>query len=583
MFTLIRKIAVVLTREEKRRMGLLLLLDLVISIADIAFLALLLLIVQVYTGATVQAGKFSFLLAGWAGEHSVLLIVIFFLLFSIKNLAGFGVFRAQCRFQFRVASRISKNKLIRYQDGSYSDYINIDSSVHIREVSYEPLEFCQHVLGGVQQIITQTVLIVLAIAGIVFFNARLFLLILIILLPPVIGIFYVIKKRMSAVRGSARISSEKSLQHLQEALSGFVESNIYDKNEIFLNRYLTHQQRYSKYLSNQTIVQGIPSRMIEIFALLGVVILIVLSKGAGGTEPAAVITIGVFMAAAYKIIPGIVKILSLSSQINTYAFTLENLAAKASVGGDVAKLGGDPARSGGAVLRGRQGGEKSVSGQGVGIRSVQFSGVGFRYNGRVVLKQFNLSASAGDFVGIAGPSGMGKTTVLNLLLGFLTPDAGEIRINSKITDTESRKGYWPVISYVRQQSWLIHDTILNNIALHDDLFDERRLQEAIEMSGLISLIDSFPEKMGKIIMENGRNISGGQRQRIILARALYKEADLIVLDEPFNELDEESEYKLLTHLSVLAQKGKLIILITHNKKSLSFCYKVVSLEEEYQV
>ena len=578
MFTLIRKIAVVLTREEKRRMGLLLLLDLIISIADIAFLALLLLIVQVYTGATVRAGKFSFLLAGWAGEHSVLLIIVFFLLFSVKNLAGFGVFRAQCRFQFRVASRISRNKLIRYQEGSYSDYINIDSSVHIREVSYEPLEFCQHVLGGVQQIITQTVLIALAIAGILFFNARLFLLILIILLPPVIGIFYVIKKRMSAVRGSARISSEKSLQHLQEALSGFVESNIYDKNEIFLNRYLTHQQRYSKYLSNQTIVQGIPSRMIEIFALLGVVILIVLSKGAGGTEPAAVITIGVFMAAAYKIIPGIVKILSLSSQINTYAFTLENLAAKASVGGDVTK-------SGGAMLRGPQGGEKRISGQGQGggIRSVQFSGVGFRYNGRVILKQFNLSAAAGDFVGIAGPSGMGKTTVLNLLLGFLTPDVGEIRINNKITDTESRKGYWPVISYVRQQSWLIHDTILNNIALHDDLFDERRLQDAIEMSGLQSLVDSFPEKMGKIIMENGRNISGGQRQRIILARALYKEADLIVLDEPFNELDEESEYRLLTHLSALAQKGKLIILITHNKKGLSFCNKVVSLEEEYQV
>jgi ABC-type multidrug transport system fused ATPase/permease subunit len=543
MFTLIRKIGLVLTREERRKLGLLLLLDLVISIADIAFLAMLLLIVH--------------------GEHSVWLIVAFFLLFSIKNLAGFGVFRAQCRFQFRVASRISKNKLIGYQDGNYSDYIDIDSSVHIREVSYEPLEFCQHVLGGVQQIITQTVLIALAIAGILFFNARLFLLILVILLPPVIAIFYGIKRRMSAVRGRARISSEKSLQHLQEALSGFVESNIYDKNDIFLNKYLTHQRRYSKYLSNQTIVQGLPSRIIEIFALLGVVILIVLNKGAGGSEPAAVITIGVFMAAAYKIIPGIVKILSLSSQINTYAFTLENLAAKAPVGGE--------------VVRSRGGGTR------LDIRSIQFSDVRFRYSGQVVLKQFNLSAVAGDFVGIAGPSGKGKTTVLNLLLGFLTPDEGEIRINDQITDMEARKGYWPAMSYVRQQSWLIHDTILNNIALHDDLFDERRLQQAIELSGLQSLIDSFPEKIGKIIMENGRNISGGQRQRIVLARALYKAADLIVLDEPFNELDEESEYRMLMHLAKLAQKGKLIILITHNKKSLSFCNKVVSLEEEYQL
>jgi len=546
----------VLTREERRKMGLLLLLDLVISIADIAFLAMLLLIVQ--------------------RTYSVLIVVAFFLLFSIKNLAGFAVFRAQCRFQFRVASRISRNKLIGYQEGNYSDYIDIDSSVHIREVSYEPLEFCQHVLGGVQQIITQTILIALAIAGIVFFNARLFLLILIILLPPVIAIFYGIKRRMSAVRGRARTSSEKSLQHLQEALSGFVESNIYDKNDIFLNKYLIHQRRYSKYLSNQTIVQGLPSRIIEIFALLGVVILIVLSKGPGGSGPAAVITIGVFMAAAYKIIPGIVKILSLSSQINTYAFTLDNLAGKAAaaVNGDVTRSRGAGKSASGTVTRGAA--DRS-------IRSVQFTDVRFRYGGQVVLKEFNLSAVAGDFVGIAGPSGKGKTTVLNLLLGFLTPEAGEIRINDEMTEAEGRKEYWPAMSYVRQQSWLIHDTILNNIALHDDLFDEQRLQDAIELSGLQPLIDSFPEKLGKIIMENGRNISGGQRQRIVLARALYKDADLIVLDEPFNELDEESEYRMLTHLAGLAQKGKLIILITHNRKSLSFCTKVVSMEEAYQL
>ncbi|HTI07197.1 MAG TPA: ABC transporter ATP-binding protein [Puia sp.] len=559
MLHVIRKIALVLTREEKRRMGILFLLDLVISIADIAFLALLLLIIQVYTGSAVQAGRFSLLLAGWAGAHSVLLILIFFLLFSGKNLAGFLIFRAQCRFQFRVAARISRNKLIRYQHGDYSDYINIDSSVHIREVSYEPLEFCQHVLGGVQQIITQTVLIALAIGGILLFNASLFFLILVILLPPVAIIFYLIKRKMSAVRGSARISSEKSLQHLQEALSGFVESNIYDKNEIFLNRFLLHQQRYSRYLSNQTIVQGIPSRMIEIFALLGVVILIAMGKGGGGTEPTTVITIGVFMAAAYKIIPGIVKILSLSGQINTYAFTLENLAAKA---------------------RDMNDGPGVVPAKRSGIRSLRFNDIRFSYGDQRVLEQFNLSVTAGDFVGIAGPSGKGKTTILNLLLGFLTPDAGEIRMNDEMTDAELRKEYWPAIAYVRQQSFLIHDTILNNIILHDYPCDKQRLQAAIETAGLQSLIDSFPEKADKIIMENGRNISGGQRQRIALARALYKKADLIVLDEPFNELDEKSENILLTQFVRLARTGKLIILITHNKKSLSFCNKVVSLEEE---
>ena len=80
-------------------------------------------------------------------------------------------------------------------------------------------------------------------------------------------------------------------------------------------------------------------------------------------------------------------------------------------------------------------------------------------------------------------------------------------------------------------------------------------------------------------MENGKNISGGQQQRIAIARALYKNADLILLDEPFNELDEDSERLLLEHFRELAQQGKLIVLITHNKKSLSYCSQIISLHE----
>ncbi|HVW62494.1 MAG TPA: ABC transporter ATP-binding protein [Puia sp.] len=550
-----------LTGEEKRRLGALTLLDLVISIADIVFLALLLLIVQMYAGSDLNSNRFSFLKNELTDKSPVPVIVVFFLLFSIKNLLGFLVFRAQCRMQFRVAARISGEKLISCQQGDYSDHIGVDSAVHIRRVSYEPLEFCQHVLGGFLQIITQTVLIVLAITGIVLFNARLFLLVLVVLLPPVFIIFYLIKRRMSKTRGSARISSERSLQHLQEALSGFVESNIYDRNEVFLQRYLTHQQRYSRYLTNQTIVQGIPGRIIEIFALLGVVILIATSGGTGSHT--AVITVGVFMAAAYKIIPGVVKILSLSGQINTYAFTLENLAAAASI----------------APASQQQPSDTPLKGS---IRTIQFKDVQFHYKKHAVLRRLNFQMTSGDLVGITGPSGKGKTTLLNLLLGFLSPDAGEIRINDEVADAEARKRYWPDISYVRQQPFLIHDTILHNLTLHEYPPDGQRLRSAIRMSGLQSLVDADPEGLDKVITEGGGNISGGQRQRITIARALYKSAGVIILDEPFNQLDEGSEHSLLTHFVQLAREGKLIILITHNKKSLSFCNKVVSLESEWE-
>lgn len=548
-----------LTREEKRKLGLLTLLDIVISIADILFLALLLFIIHFYTEPS-RGGRISLPFVRLGDFNPLLVIIGFFLLFSVKNLAGFINYRAQCRFLFRVATRISKNKLKNYLEGSYSDYINVDSSANVREISHDPSEFSQHVLGGIQQIITQGVLILLSILAIVLFNARLFLLLFLILLPPVFAIFYHIRGKRHSVRNQAKTSSERSLQHLQEALSGFVESNIYDKNDVFLNRYITYQQRFNKYISDQLIVQGIPNRTIEIFALLGIVILMVMNS-ASGADHTAVITIGVFTAAAYKIIPGIVKILNITGQINTYAFTIHNLADTGKSHAETEKTHADT--------------EKAAR-----IRSIEFRQIHFSYGGQPILDNLDLKIGPGDFLGISGHSGKGKTTILNLLLGFLTPDKGEILINEKVSGSMERQGHWPRISYVKQQSFLIHDSIYHNITLDEDRGDANRLQDAIARAGLKELIANFPEKGDKILAEDGKNISGGQRQRIAIARALYRDADLILLDEPFNELDEASECRLLEHFSQLAQTGKLIILITHNKKSLSFCNKTVSLDEE---
>ena len=264
MKELLRKIGSVLTREEKRKLGWLTLVDIIISVADIAFLALLLFIIHLYTGP-VRANSLSLPLIRLNELSPLLLIVGFFLLFSAKNLAGFLNYRAQCRYLFQVATRISRNKLAEYLSGSYTGYVEVDSSVNVREISHDPSEFSQHVLGGIQQIITQTVLILLSIIGIVLFNARLFLLLFAILLPPVVAIFYHIRRKRNAVRGQAKTTSEKSLQHLQEALTGYVESNIYDKNSVFLQRYITVQERFNQYISDQLIVQGIPNRMIEVF------------------------------------------------------------------------------------------------------------------------------------------------------------------------------------------------------------------------------------------------------------------------------------------------------------------------------
>jgi ABC-type multidrug transport system fused ATPase/permease subunit len=554
---IVKKTFGVLNPGERKKSALLIAADIAMSTADILFLALLLFIIHFYTQSP-SNNKYPFL-PGWLfDQHSLLLISIFFLLFSIKNAMGFLVYREQCRFLCEVASRISRNKLMRYLEGSYEDYIRVDSAVNIRKISHQPIEFCQHILGGIQQIIAQAVLILLSIVAVVIFNANLFLLLFLLLLPPVIAVFYQIKRRLRSVRTNAQTSIQKSLQHLQEALSGFVESNIYHRNEFFLRRYISRQREFNKYLSDLLIVQGIPNRMIEIFALLGLVILIAINKWAGYTDSTAIITVGAFMAAAYKIIPGVVKILNISGQMNSYSTTLEEMTA------------------GEAVQQEQRNRQAAPN-----ILSVSFNGVGFSYDTQPVLDDLSFRIERSDFLGISGHSGKGKTTILNLLMGFLEPLGGEILFNGISANDRIRQQYWQHISYIKQQPFLIHDTILGNILLDDQGFEQKKMDKILQLTGLTELIESFPEKMNYVIAENGKNISGGQRQRIAIARCLYKEADLIILDEPFSELDESSETVLLRHFEDLAKKGKIVILITHNKKSLSRCTKIVSLDEIY--
>ena len=153
-------------------------------------------------------------------------------------------------------------------------------------------------------------------------------------------------------------------------------------------------------------------------------------------------------------------------------------------------------------------------------------------------------------------------------------------MNGIYSGNQERQQFWKNISYVKQQPLLIYDSILKNITLRENDFDFQKLEEVIRVTGLKELIDNYAEGYNKIITENGRNLSGGQRQRIAIARALYKESDLIILDEPFSELDWPSEEELLTYFSQLASAGKIIILITHNKESLSFCNKIISLDEK---
>jgi ABC-type bacteriocin/lantibiotic exporter with double-glycine peptidase domain len=550
---LFKNIIRVLKEKERKQFYWLIALNTVINIADIFSIALLLLVINFYIHP--QDNLLSFL-PGWLSDpNSPALITLFLLIFSLKNLFAYIIARSQSQYAYNVAGRISKEELLNYFGKDYPEYIHSDSSVYIRKIGQQPMEFCQYVLTGTQQVISQAILILLSIAGVLLFKAKLFVLLLVILLPPVFLTAWLMKRKLKSIRFQTRVSSEKALQHLKEALNGYVESHIYNADNFFSARYGHFQSDLNNRLSDLQIIQGVPNRLMEIFAVLGLFILILINQSAGVSSGNFII-IGAFMAAAYKIIPGIVKIINLGGQISAYKFTVEGLA-------DANK-------------------NKSFEKESKAIKeldSVHLKNISFNYSHCNILENFSLCIQKGDFLVIEGESGTGKTTLLNLLSGFLVPLSGDIVINKIAMHKEDLKSYRARIAYVKQQCFLIHDTLLRNITLQENNYNVDRLRYAMETSGLDQLVETWPERLNKIITENGKNISGGQRQRIAIARAIYKNPDMIVLDEPFSELDKEAECELLKKLRKLSQAGKIIILVTHNKESLPFSTKRISLDE----
>lgn len=556
MIAILIKAFSVLTTREKKQWAWLTALTLFVSIADIASLALLVYIIHFYT----QPADAVNALANFIGEplakalfnrSTLLLITLFFIFFSIKNLVAWFVNTWQTRFVHQVAARISGNNMLQYLEGNYATYIHTDSSVLTRAISLQPLEFSQHVLAPIQQIFTEVVLIVLAITAILIFNAQLFLVLLLILLPPVFLAAWFTKRKGHAARSYLKSSRTSMWRYLHESITGFVESNMYNRNQFFTDRYAASQQLLNKHQADLQSLQALPARLAEVFAVLGLLALIAISQWLQqGHFTIQLATLGAFMAAAYKVIPGIARILNAVGQIRTFSFTIHDLVQHPSS-------------------------EKHTTDIPTNIiQSITFDGVTFNYEHKPVLHNFSCSLQTGELIGIDGHSGKGKTTFINILLGFNTPQGGQLLINNKTLDSLQRKQYWPQIAYVKQQPFFMYDTVLANITLNAQHLHPQQLQQALALTGITT---SLPAGIDTMLTENGKNLSGGQRQRVALARALYKNASVLILDEPFSELDEKAEEQLLHNLQQLAASGKMIVLITHNKRSLEKCSKIISL------
>jgi ABC-type bacteriocin/lantibiotic exporter with double-glycine peptidase domain len=213
------------------------------------------------------------------------------------------------------------------------------------------------------------------------------------------------------------------------------------------------------------------------------------------------------------------------------------------------------------------------------INTIQLSDINFSFEGKKNLysENINLEIKKGDHIGITGTSGSGKTTLVNMILGLIRPNLGQILYNNNDISISNISEYYELISYVPQDTMLFNDTIKNNLTFNDENIDFDRLNKVIKLCKLENFIENLPKKIETSVGEKGLKISGGQKQRIGIARALYRSFDLLILDEATSSLNKDYEDDILGEISSLFT-DKIIITISHDSNVLKYCNKKINIK-----
>jgi ATP-binding cassette subfamily C protein len=212
-------------------------------------------------------------------------------------------------------------------------------------------------------------------------------------------------------------------------------------------------------------------------------------------------------------------------------------------------------------------------------QAISVEQVGFAYGGAPVLQDVSLTIPAGSFTTLTGPSGAGKTTLVDLLTALLRPDAGEIRIDGVPLGTIDRRGWRRLIGYVPQDTLLLNDTILANVTLGDPALTAADAEHALRASGAWEFAAATPEGLRTLVGERGTRLSGGQRQRLAIARALVHRPRLLVLDEATSALDVDSEAQICETLRALRAGGLTILAVSHRPALAAAADQVYRIDE----
>ena len=509
-------------------------------------------------------------------QFIALLGLVIILLFCAKVFVAW--FTQVCIYKFSCRQqKLLINKLIdRYFSASYTYHLNKNSTYIIDNI----IEVANKFNFIVQPLFVfiSNVCIALSLFILLCYTSGTVMLVLLIVLLPVLILINSFKQKLRAWGKKNRQSKAQLIKTINHGLGGIKETKVIGCEDYFKNQVLLHTQELETSLSNVFGYSIMPRFLIEAVMLISTISVISYFLFIGNDISSLQSVLGVYALASIRFLPALSQAIGGVNTLRNNSYTIDQIYLDLK---ELKQKSRHDIRQGLLIDKDRKSNYSSSIKRLKFQKSISLENISYQYPNQLdcSIKDLSLTINKGDSIAFIGKSGAGKTTLVDIILGLLIPQQGDIKVDRESIYNDLR-AWQNLVGYIPQSIFLADDTVKRNIAfgVPDESVDIDRLYKAIEAAQLSEVVKDLPNGIDTRVGERGVLLSGGQRQRVGIARALYHEREILILDEATAALDNETESLVTKAINALSRK-KTLITIAHRLTTVEKCDRIYQLEK----
>lgn len=534
-----------------------------VSIADVLALAAVVpvLMLAIDGDFLAKSRKLRYIheLSGIPSESSFLIFlilgVVFF--FLLKNIMAIFIQRSVNRLCTQLVQNFTERTFYHIINQPFDKIIHKGTTDFLNKIHFNSIYYATGVLIPFVSVFGEALVIFFILMFIIWFNPSIFFLIVIVTAPAFYFINSSIKQKIYNLGERTKGKREDTIESLNIGMNGLVDIKVNHSSGFFIRDFLQKQKFLIDCDLRSIYYQNIPSRANEIVVLIGVIILVVYGYFYSDNPAGLRALAAVFVLSVFRLVPAINRLLVGVMKMKLNQYTI------------------------GFLEHNNQNNQISKEGSVHFKARIDIQNLTYRYSDKreFILDDISLGINKGEVFGITGTSGSGKSTLMKIISGLIIPERGNVLIDGTPLTKQNIHSWQRQIGFVHQSPFIFNKTLYENIALNTHVNPDK-LNDCIQLAGLTDFVRQLPDGIHTQLGEQGSKISEGQKQRIAIARALYKDASVLLFDEATSSLDSTTEDIIIESLQNLKKQKVTIIIIAHQNRIINMCDRCYNIENE---